>query len=87
MLDARKSYFADANKAYPCYFERRVNVLLVAIGQLISGNVEEDFPQNGQTDGLCVGKELFAAFNEKAELRLFKQLYRLFMVHVIGLKQ
>lgn len=40
----------------------------------MASNFEENFPYNAKADGFCIRKGLFAAFNEKAELRLFKRL-------------
>ncbi len=73
-LDSRKGYFANAHKAFQCYFERRVDVQFVAISRLMSGNLWENFSRNKQADRFCGEKRPFANFNEKAEPQSFEQL-------------
>ncbi len=61
------------HKAFLCHFELFIHVELVAIGRLMSGNLEKDFLCNRQADGFYVKKKQFASLNKKAELRPFEQ--------------
>lgn len=43
LMSRCKIYFTIDHKAYLCYFEQCIDVHLVAIGQVMSGNFEENF--------------------------------------------
>lgn len=48
--------------------------MFAAISGFMFDNLKKDFSCNKQKVGFCVKKRLFAAFNEKAKLRLFVPL-------------